>query len=616
MKQFIKMIAASCLGVVVASVIVFFLFFTMLGSFISSITASFSSPDAPAKVKKISEGSVLLLDLSGNINDRKTSDFYSDFSLKSSKDKNYPLHEIIKSIEIATKDPKVEAIILKLEKSSMGFATAQELRKHLDNFRKSGKPIYSYSDRYDFGNYYVSSVADKVYMNPYGFLNISGLSSTTIFYPGILKKVGVEMQVFKVGTFKGAVEPFVNTKLSEANKMQIQTYLDGLWNSTKEDIATSRGILSDSIQAYANRGGLFNEASEAIRLRLVDSLMYGADFKEVIAMNVLGDKKAEVEYLSVAEVIASEKKALRAKGDVAVIFAEGAIADVSDNSLPGFGSGEKVINRALISQLREVADDDDVKAVVLRVNSPGGDAFLSELIHHEVKKLKEKKPIVVSMGNYAASGGYYISCEASKIYADPFTLTGSIGIFGMFPNFTGLAQKLDVTHETVKTAQLADFGEAYRPMTAQEKEVLQDYIERGYDTFITRVAEGRGMTKAQVDSVGQGRVWLGMNAVSLGLVDQLGNLADAISEAARLADLGSDYTVGFDKKQTKWFEELLNLSMSDVKGMINYSFILSPEEQLIRKHVQRIRNRTGIMALPPYDIEAITPDMGKVEYKM
>lgn len=618
MKQFFKMLLASCLGVVVAGIIVLFVFFSMLGGLVSSVSDAFGSKDtATTKTKKISSGSVLMLDLSGMINDTKTGDFYSDlpFGKGDKKQKNFPLHEIIKAINIATEDPKIEAIVLKLERAGMGFATAQELREHLDNFRKSGKEIFAYAERYGYGNYYVSSVADKVYLNPYGMINISGLSSTTLFYSGILKKVGVEMQVFKVGTFKGAVEPYINSKLSDANKMQIQTYLDGLWSSTKADIAQSRNIHPDSIQAFADRGGLFNTPQEALRLQFVDSLLYGADFDEVIAQNLVGDREAEIDYLSVGDVLASSRKGIRKMGDVVVLFAEGAIVDkdLVDVPFPTM-SEEATINRDLIKQLRDVADDESVKAVVLRVNSPGGDAFLSELIHHEVKRLKEKKPIVVSMGNYAASGGYYISCEASKIYADPYTLTGSIGIFGLFPNFTGLAQKLDLSYDTVKTAQLADFGTPYRPMTDKEKAVMQGYIEKGYDTFITRVADGRGMTKAQVDSVGQGRVWLGQKALEIGLVDELGDLTDAVTEAARLAGLSSDYSVGYNKKEVNWFEDLLGLSMVEIKSLVNFNFILSPEEQELRKHIERLRSRTGIMALPPYDLEAVTPDMGKVEY--
>lgn len=618
MKQFFKMLLASCLGVVIAGIIVSILFFSMLGSFVSSMSDMFGSSEQPAvKAKKIPDSSVLMLDLSGEIKDIKSPDFYNDlpFGGGDKKTKNFPLHEVIKAINIATEDPKIEAIVLKLEHASMGFATAQEIREHLDNFRKSGKPVYAYADRYGYGNYYVSSVADRLYLNPYGAINISGLSATTLFYTGILKKIGVEMQIFKVGTFKGAVEPFMNTKLSDANKMQIRTYLDGLWTSTKDAIAESRNIAPDSIQAFADRGGLFNTPEEALRIQLADSLLYGSDLNEVIAQHILGDKEAKVDYLSVSDVLASAKHTRKKTGDVVVLFAEGAIADKENKAMPFPAMGEEaVINRDLIKELRKVADDDDVKAVVLRVNSPGGDAFLSELIHHEVKRLKGKKPIVVSMGNYAASGGYYISCEASKIYADPYTLTGSIGIFGLFPNFTGLAQKLDLSHDNVKTAQLADFGNFYRPMTPQEKSVMQGYIERGYDTFITRVADGRGMTKAQVDSVGQGRVWLGQAAVELGLVDALGDLTDAITEAARLADLGDNYTVGYNKKETNWFEELFNLSATDVKSLLNFNIVLSPEEQELRKHIERLRTRTGIMALPPYDLEVVTPDMGKIEY--
>lgn len=618
MKQFVKMLFASCLGVAIAGLLLLFFFFSMLGSLVTSVSKQFGdSKTETAKVKKYSDRNVLLLDLSGTIGDTKDSDFYGNFPFGDDEDKaqSYALNDIIKAIKIATEDPEVDAIVLKLENAGMGYATAQELRNHLENFKASGKEILAYAERYGYNNYYVSSVADKIYLNPYGVVSVSGMSSTTLFYPGILKKVGVEMMVFKVGTFKGAVEPFTNTKLSDANRMQIQAFLDGIWQSTKAEIAESRQIHPDTIQMFADKGGFLNPADEALRISLVDSLIYGADFKEVVANQLYNDAEADVEYLSVSEVLAMQKKAKKGKGDVLVLFAEGDISDLASRGLPipSMNSG-KSINRTLIKKLRDAADNDDVKAVVLRVNSPGGDAFLSELIHHEVKRLKAKKPIVVSMGNLAASGGYYISCEASKIFAMPYTLTGSIGIYGLFPNFSGLAQKLDLTYDTVKTAQLADFGTPYRPLTAEEKEAMQRNIERGYDTFITRVAEGRSMTKAQVDSVGQGRVWLGATALEIGLVDALGDLSEAITEAARLADLGSDYSVSYEKKENNWLSDFLNLSMADIKGLIHYSFVLSPEEQLLRKHINKLRSRTGVMALPPYDLEACTPEVGQLRY--
>ncbi len=602
------MIFASCLGTIIASMIAFFLFFSMMGAFITSITNSFK-PEKTQKTTKLAQGSVLMLDLSGGINDKASNSPFEAFPFNNETEKKkYTLSEINDAINIAAENANVEAIVLKLERASMGFAGARELRDALQRFKESGKKVYAYAERYGLGSYLVSSVADEVYMNPQGCVDISGLSSTTLFYTGVMKKFGVEMQVFKVGTFKGAVEPFTESKLSEANRLQIQTFLDGLWNGTKDVITSSRGISADSLQVFANGIGAFSPTEVVTRMNLVDSLFFGTELDDVIALKVTGDKEAEIKYLTVSDVLASDKSR-SSGGEVAVLFAEGAISDVSPRNNPfGIMNQENVINRDLIDQLRKVADDDQVKAVVLRVNSPGGDAFLSELIHHEVKRIKEKKPIVVSMGNYAASGGYYISCEASKIIASPFTLTGSIGIFGMFPNYAGLANKLDLTYETVKTAELADIGNQYRPMSEKEKVALQEHIERGYDLFLTRVAEGRGMTKAQVDSVGQGRVWLGTAALELGLVDGLGGLYDAIDEAARLADL-DDYKVRYDIEDLSWFDKLLKMSSSEISAMINAKFFMTPEGQMLRKHLVEIHRRSGIVALPPYNIEAVTPDM-------
>ncbi len=607
------MIFASCLGTIIASMIAFFLFFSMMGAFITSITNSFKS-EKTQKTAKLAQGSVLMLDLSGGINDKASNNPFETFPFnKETEKKKYTLSEINDAINIAAENANVEAIVLKLEKAWMGFAGAHELRDALQRFKDSGKKVYAYAERYGLGSYLVSSVADEVYMNPQGSVDISGLSSTTLFYTGVMKKFGVEMQVFKVGTFKGAVEPFTESKLSEANRLQIQTVLDGLWNGTKDEIASSRVISADSLQVFANGIGAFSPAEVVTRMNLVDSLFFGTELDDVIALKVTGDKEAEIKYLTVSDVLASYKSR-SSGGEVAVLFAEGAISDVSPGNNPfGIMNQESVINRDLIDQLRKVADDDQVKAVVLRVNSPGGDAFLSELIHHEVTRIKEKKPIVVSMGNSAASGGYYISCGASKIIASPFTLTGSIGIFGMFPNYAGLANKLDLTYETVKTAELADIGNQYRPMSEKEKTALQGHIERGYDLFLSRVAEGRGMTKAQADSVGQGRVWLGSAALELGLVDGLGGLYDAIDEAARLADL-DDYKVRYDIEDLSWFDKLLKMSSSEIGAMINTKFFMSPEEQMLRKHLVEIHRRSGIVALPPYNIEAVTPDMVRAQH--
>lgn len=598
MKQFFKMVFASCLGVILASGVVIILFFAIMGAFVNSVAKAFSSPNE--KVVTLNSPKYLVIAPNGSINDSSSSSIFDELDLSSSNKKQYTLSDITRAIDYAKEEANIKGIILQLSDCSMGFAAAQEIRHHLQDYKdETGLPIYAYADMYGLGNYTISSLANKVYVNPKGGVMLQGLASNTLFYSGPLKKLGIEMDVFKVGTFKGAVEPYTQRQLSDANRLQIQTYLDGLWGSSLSAISESRNIAIEDIQSFADESGVFGSPERALATGLVDSLAYITDLEDMLAAQLNKDELSDA-TISIDEVLKIKRKAK--KGDkVAIIFAEGSIVEGEDDD---YGMNRSaVINRGLIQELRKVAADDDIKSVVLRVNSGGGSAFISELIDHEVQMLKKKKPIVVSMGDYAASGGYYISCHASKIFANPNTLTGSIGIFGMFPNATGLAKKIDLTHEVVKTAAMADLGDLLRPKTEQEKAMIQNYIEEGYDLFLSRVADGRNMSKASVDSIAQGRVWLGSKAFELGLVDQLGGLDDAVVEAARLAGL-ENYRVVYKTDKKSVFERLFN-NLFDTAANAYVKVKYTPEERLTYLYFDQLKRRTGIQAVAPYDLEAV-----------
>lgn len=610
MKDFLKIVFGSCLGFIIASIVAMIIFFSVLGSAIGSISNSFNSGNAEKNTKKVKEGSVLLLDLKGSLSDRRATD-YSDFDfMGDGTQRNYTLPEVLKAIDVAKTDPKIKAVVLRLDDFQTGFAGAKEVR---DALLDLGKPIYAYSDLiYLYGNYYLSSVADKIYANPETRFNITGLSSTTLFQRGLLEKIGIRSQVFKVGTFKGAVEPYMRDDLSAENRFQIQTYLNGLWDGTKSEIATARGITPERLQAFADSAFFMGKADKALEYGLADSIVYRTDIESVLANQILGDPDEEIDYLRVKDLLPNYgSKTNGSDGEVAIVYAEGNIVDIEPGNDNPFSQNISQIDYRIAEELHNLLKDDDVKAVVLRVNSPGGSARMSELINREVVELKKAKPVVVSMGNVAASGGYYISSNASTIFAEPYTLTGSIGIFGVVSEASGLAKKLAVNEETVKTAEFADFPTLFRPMTDREKTIFQGYIDKGYDTFITRVSEGRGISKARVDSIGQGRVWLGNAALERSLVDKIGGLNDAVIEAARLADI-ENYTLR-EVTQTKSFMD----QFSSLFGMSATLKVLTsdkqPEELLRDKILYEVRTKSGVMALPLEDLDGITMDAHSVK---
>jgi protease-4 len=591
MKQFFKMMFASILGVFISISIFILIGFFMLVGMVSSIGSS-STVYVPKNDEK-----VFRLPVKGDLIEITSE---SRFENLFGSEKPSTLKDILSAIEEAKENDKIEGIYLDVSYLSTGTASIDVMRRALTEFRKSGKFIVAYADNYTQKGYYLSSVADKVFINPQGLLQLTGLASQTTFYKGILKKAGIEMLVFKVGTYKGAVEPFMLDKLSDANREQITSYQQGIWNNIAGNIASARNISKDNVNDFIDKGFMFSSAEKAVECGLVDELKYREDAENYIKelIGIESDKKLKM--ISMAKMKNIKKKVSVKKADqVAVIYAEGEIMD-SDNT-PRYSDANYVTEK-LVDELIKLKKDDKVKAIVLRVNSPGGSAYVSEQIWKQVHDIKRNKKIVVSMGNVAASGGYYISCAADKIVSEANTLTGSIGVFGIFPNATGLFDKMDLTTDVVKTNIYSDFGDISRPMRDDEKALMQGYVEHIYGVFLTRCSEGRGMTKEEINTIGQGRVWTGEQALERGLVDEIGDLDRAVEVAAELAGL-TDYSVKTVCGSSEPFTEYLKKQM----GEMEFSAIkntLGKDLELFRI-LQTIKHTSGIQARLPYDFKTL-----------
>lgn len=547
MKDFFKYTLATMLGIFIMST------FTMVMGLVMLFVVSLSDSMKPT----IARHSVLKITLSGTISERSAGANPLASILRNPMADEQGLDDILSAIRVAKDNKRIEGIYLDGGVVSTDVASLQEIRKALIDFKKSGKFIVSYADSYSQGSYYVCSVADKVLLNPVGMLDWHGLSSNPIFYKDLLEKVGVKMQVFRVGTYKSFVEPYTRTEMSPENREQTAFLLGGLWKDLCTEVAQSRHLPVEAINNYANQYQNFADPSAYINEKLVDKLVYIEEVRNVLRDMVGGNRVSMVDPFTLS-LLETEKGR---KNKVAVYYAYGDIVDASTSS--GGLRGDEIVGNQVIQDLDELANDDNIKAVVLRVNSGGGSAYASEQIWHAVELLKKKKPVVVSMGGTAASGGYYISCGADKIIADPTTVTGSIGIFGMIPDFSGLmTEKLGLHFDIVKTNEASDFGAMGRGMTAAEGEALQNYVNRGYGLFLKRVANGRNKTVEQINQVAQGRVWTGRQALKLGLIDQLGTLEDAIKEAARLAKLDK-YDVRRVPYITDWLTDYLQRQQDD-----------------------------------------------------
>jgi protease-4 len=569
MKDFLKHTLAAMLGVILAGVVL---------SILSLITVvgMLTSSDTETTVK---ENSMLVLDLRGELAERSDDNPFSAYL--GSAYETQGLDDILSAIRKAKENEHIKGIYIEDNGMTAAFASREEIRAALADFKESGKWIVAYSDNYTQGNYYLASVADKVIANPQGTLGWHGLATELMFYTDLMKKVGVEAQVFKVGTYKSAVEPYINTQMSDANRQQVTEMLTSIWNKMTADVSASRGIPVDSLNALADRFMDMAPAEDYVASGLADTLLYKDGVLDLLRqMSGREDDESLTRY-TVEEMKNVKRNVPKDKAGniIAVYYAYGEIAQTQDGA-SSMSSSEGIYSDQMTTDLRRLREDDDVKAVVLRVNSPGGSAYASEQIWREVQLLKEKKPVIVSMGDYAASGGYYISCAASHIVADPTTLTGSIGIFGVFPNAEGLLQgKLGLHFDGVKTNKLADAGGLYRPVTDEEGALIQQYINKGYALFVKRVADGRGKTTAEIEQIAEGRVWTGEAALQNGLVDELGGLDKAMEAAVKAANVEGYSVVSYpepaslfaslmDVAKTDYLDEKLRAQLGDYYGCV------------------------------------------------
>lgn len=578
MKQFLKYTLATIVGVIVASLLGFLIMFGILGAIAGSSD----------KATEIKENTVYQLDLSGILVDRSDDNpFEAIFAeaMGQQTQAQLGLDDVLSNIEKAKKNENIKGIYLKGGTLIGGMASMKEIRDALVDFKKSGKFVIAYADTYMQSNYYLASVADKVLINPEGMLEFKGLAGELMFFKNTLDKLGVEMQVIKVGTFKSAVEPYINTKMSDANREQVTVYMNSIWNTMLTEISGSRKISVDSLNAYADEMMLFQPTIKSKEYALVDSLVY-ADEVDSIIKNY--NKEYKIVKNTAMTKLADDSKFEKSK--VAVIYAVGGI-DGGDNS--------GIVSDKLVETINDAAKDDAIKSVVLRVSSPGGSAYGSEQIWRALSKLKEKKPLVVSMGDYAASGGYYISCMADVIVAQPNTITGSIGIFGLIPNIQGLNEKLGLSYDGVKTNELGDAISLNRPFRPEERDLMQNYVNRGYELFVKRCADGRKKTTDQIKAIAEGRVWTGVDALKIGLVDKIGGLDEAIVIAAKKAKLTA-YNVKELPVKEDFATKLMKGFGEDIETRIMKAQL--GEQYKVFKEIRNVQKLNGIQARLPYEL--------------
>ncbi|MDR0891440.1 MAG: signal peptide peptidase SppA [Mediterranea sp.] len=551
MKDFLKYTLATLTGIVLAGIVLFIISLVSLAGIMAT-----SEPETVVK-----DHSVMKLELNGSLSERNQDDAMSLLSsLWGDGQATYGLDDILSSIKKAKENDKIKGIYIEANTLGASPASLQAIRNELASFKESGKFVVAYSDTYTQGLYYLSSVADKVLLNPKGSIEWRGLAATPIFYKGLLDKLGVEMQVFKVGTYKSAVEPFISTEMSAANREQVTAYTGSIWNQMLQGVSASRHLSVDSLNAYADRLLMCYPAEESVKCGLADTLMYKSGVTDYLKKQVGIDTDDRLRLLSLDQMVNVKRNTPKDKSGnlIAIYYASGEI--VNDPSAASSTTEDAIVGSDVVKDLKKIEKDDDVKAVVLRVNSPGGSAFASEQIWHAVKELKAKKPVIVSMGDYAASGGYYISCEADTIVAEPTTITGSIGIFGMMPNAKGLADKVGLTFDVVKTNRYSDFGNLTRPFNNDEKSLMQMMINEGYQTFVGRCADGRHTTREAIEKIAQGRVWTGEQAQKLGLVDVLGGIDEALAITSAKAGVESYSIATYPDKKGLWDTLFNNMS--------------------------------------------------------
>lgn len=559
MKNFLQTVLASLVALIV---------FSFMGVvFIFVIAAAFSVEEP----KQISANSVLVIDVAESFPEQSKTDAFTE--LLSKKKGHVPsLSELITLIKHAKKDASIKGIYLKCQQNPNGYAASEEIRAALLEFKKSDKFIIAFGETITQKGYWIGDVADQIYTHPQGGLEWSGFSYETMFLKGLLDKLEIQTQVFYAGKFKSATEPFRYTEMSPANKLQTSVWLNGVYNSFIQGAATQRDISFDSLKILSDKGMIQN-ANDALNYRLVDGLMYDDQVKKKIAEKVAVSNDKDIPFIGISEYASSVSNLESGTGKIAVVFADGDI-------VMGRGQNDAIASDDYRAVLQRIRNDESIDAVVLRVNSPGGSALASDIIWREIELLKKEKPVVVSMGNYAASGGYYISCNADSIFADENTITGSIGVFSVVPNLSGfLKNKVGVTFDRVNTSTYADAPSSTRPLNATEQRFMQAGVDSIYFAFKSRVAKGRKKSVEYIDSIAQGRVWTGADAVKVGLVDKIGTLNDAIATAAKMAKVNSyslksfpesksfieDFIEGYeDKVKTKAIQQEIGVDQWNV----------------------------------------------------
>lgn len=583
------------LGNVLATIVGLFVFCMIFFFGIILIGALFGGGSEKVSVEK---NSVIEFDLSKVSTDYAGKFDYKDFEYLNDNNKHDGLSDILRAIKEAKTDDHIKGISILNDESKLGMAQIKAVRKALEDFKKSGKFVFAYANVFSQKEYYLNSVANTIYLNPIGELEFKGLSSEVLFFKDFQDKYGIKMEVIRHGKYKSAVEPFLENKMSDANREQISTLLNSVWNSVLNDIAVSRNIPAAKLNEIAN--GLLARTPEMAKAQhLVDKIayedIYHNDIRKIL--NVDSDKDYNtISILDYAENVASTAKTYTTKDKIAIIYAQGEI-----------GSGEGDVNEvgegSMRRSLREARLDSQVKAIVLRIDSPGGDALTSDLIWREIENTKKVKPVIVSMGNLAASGGYYIACNATKIFAENNTITGSIGVFGLLPNFTQLTSKMGINSEQVSTNTNAADYSIFKPLTENYKAFAQEGVEKIYTTFVSRVAAGRKMTFPQVDAIGQGRVWSGADALKIGLVDAIGGMDDALQYAAHLVKIKDYKTQNFPVYE-KNFEDLLDgLGLPFLKS--KESFIqaeIGEENYKVIQQIRRVQAKKGVQASLPFEI--------------
>jgi len=577
MIKFLKQVLAAVIGVFIGGILLFFFFLFIAGILISSLSHE--------EKKEVSPNSILMIDPSKPIDDRTPRDPFQRIDLRTLTIKKQPgLNDLLRCIRQAQKDSRIKGIYLKLPTVNAGIAVTDEIRRALIDFKKSGKFVVAYADNYTQKSYFLATAADKIYMNPEGNFLFWGLSSEVFFLKGMLDKLGVEPEVIRHGKYKSATEIFEEKKMSPENREQINAYLSSIWNYLIEQIAISRHISKDSLNAFASLLAV-KTAPEALKYRLIDSALYKDELIHQLSLlsNHSGEKLSLVTPEDYLTTLPDEQQAT--KNCIAVIYAGGSITMAQDDE------EDNIVAEKLAAVLREVRKDSSVNAVVLRINSPGGSALASEIIWREVQLTSRVKPVVASMGNLAASGGYYILTHATTIITNPVSLTGSIGVFGvLFNTAPFLEQKLGITTDKVNTHPHADMFSMTRKLTPEEKQLMQKEIDRVYHTFVSHVSEGRKLPYDRVEKIAGGRVWTGMDACRIGLADSTGGLQKAIETAAQLAGL-SQYTVKeLPEASNKWY-----FLLNDLSGRLTSWFSSSFREQsLLMRYRRALEEYQGI----------------------